>query len=166
MTAFTPIIAGGDEEVVAIVAILFISSWTGIYFITRLVMDQRRRLRATEFAASARENQDRLKALMIQRGMSAEEIERVLAQDTVGDFADRVDAESKMIRTLTTNGYSAGDIARISTAARNDNGYVDEPTAALVEGLAWNWTGAAKIVRAVNERHGRLVRRTRRDPVC
>lgn len=165
MTEFTPLLAN-DEEVVAAVSIVFISSWIGIYFVTRLVLDGRRRARAAQYAADARENQDRLKALMIQRGMGAEEIERVLAQDSVGGIGEQNDAEAKMIRTLTTNGYKASDVARIATAAKNNSGFVDEPAAAMVEGLAWNWTSASKIIRALDERHGRAHHRERHNRVC
>jgi hypothetical protein len=61
----------------------------GAYLTTKLIIRAIREGQQARLDAQARENTDRLKALMIQRGWSADEIERVLnAQGELPDLPD------------------------------------------------------------------------------
>jgi len=127
----------------------------GCIYITKLIVDGFRRSHAAKLEATARENQDRLKSLMIQRGMSADEIERVLnTEGARADFgsATAVDPETRIVEALTTHHYSADDIARVLNASRDEQGNIPPPTAGLVETLAANWADAPDIERVLRSR--------------
>jgi SOS response regulatory protein OraA/RecX len=92
----------------------------GAGFIAKLIVGAVRRSQAVKLEAHARENEDRLKSLMIQRGMSATEIERVLtARGPRTDFAHVAeDAEARIVCALSDNGYKSEQIEWILRAAR------------------------------------------------
>lgn len=125
----------------------------GTYYVAKLIVDGVRKSGAAKLEAQARENQDRLKSLMIQRGMSADEIERVLkAEGVETDFgAADEDVETRIVSILSQNGYEGADIERILIAAR-DGGKIPAAAGRLVETLAENWAKAADIERVLKTR--------------
>lgn len=125
-----------------------------LYLSIRVIAHSIYRAQLAKCETQLRDNEDRLKSLMIQRGMSADEIERVLratdGRPSVGATAP-ADAETTMVQTLSENGYEAADIERIMTAARR--GEAIPPSAGkLVTTLAENWASADDIVRLVKAR--------------
>lgn len=122
----------------------------------RVWMDSRRRTRIAELQADAADNEARLKALMIQRGMAADEISRVLSSGTahaaIKDLDDeRGNAEDRIVKVLADNGYEGSDVERVLKAARV-NGAIGIDAAVLVERLAGNWSKAADIERVLQSR--------------
>ncbi|MEP0845990.1 MAG: hypothetical protein HRF50_04105 [Phycisphaerae bacterium] len=140
----------------AVVVIAIAAGCFVIYQAIRQTFNYLSREHAARIEAAANENQDRLKALMVQRGMSADEIVRVLAARFVPPrlaepAPSGTDAEERIVKTLSDNGYDGKDIERILVAGRvNDR--IDERTAALVQTLADNWTDAADIARILEAR--------------
>jgi len=127
-----------------------------IYFCFKVTSDNRRRTRIAELQAQAAENEARLKSLMIQRGMSADEIERVLKTGAVPapDFrgsSDEDDPEARIVKILAENGYAGDDVERILKAARVGD-RVDPRSVRLVETLAENWSKASDIERVLRSR--------------
>jgi hypothetical protein len=124
------------------------------YYVAKLIVEGVRRDHAAKLEAQARENQDRLKSLMIQRGMSADEIERILqAEGSRPDYAREAgDIEAQMVEALSENGYEAADIERILRVARGESGAVSADAGKLVEILASNWAKAADIERILQTR--------------
>lgn len=145
---YTGLFLGVSGVAIAIVACV------GTYYVVKVIADGVRRSQATKLEAQARDNQDRLESLMIQRGMSADEIERVLkAEGSRPDFGAVVeDAEACIVEVLSENGYSGADIERILRAARAEAGQISPPAGQLVRTLAENWAKAADIERILQTR--------------
>jgi chromosome segregation ATPase len=110
----------------------------GTYYIAKLIANAVRKSQAAKLEAQARENEDRLKSLMIQRGMSAAEIERVLnARGARTDFAQVADdAQARIVRAMSDNGYASEEIERVLRAARPAEGPIPPVVGQLVEALA------------------------------
>jgi len=125
----------------------------GCYYGAKLIAESVRRGQAAKLEANARENQDRLKSLMIQRGMSADEIERVLqVEGSKIDFLGEPEStEARIVEVLSENGYGAGDIERILVAARVGN-TIPPSAGKLVLTMAENWAKAADIERVLETR--------------
>jgi hypothetical protein len=138
---------------VALVAVPAAAS-AGLYYTVKVVVDGVRRSRVAKLEAQARENQDRLKSLMIQRGMSADEIERVLRAEggTPSYAADAENRETYIVEVLSENGYEPQDIERILRAARGEGNSIPASAGRLVATLAENWAKAADIERILQER--------------
>ncbi len=124
------------------------------YYMAKVIVDGVRRAQATKLEAQARENQDRLKSLMIQRGMSADEIERVLkAEGGTPSYAANVEnTEAYIVELLSENGYEAADIERVLRAARGESDSIPASAGKLVATLAENWAKAADIERILQNR--------------
>ncbi len=137
--------------------IVAIVSATAVYYCARVFAESRTRRHIATLDAQSRENQDRLKALMIQRGMSADEIERILLarapSPPLADQADPSDAEQRIVTVLSENGYEGADVEQILAAARAGN-QLDTTVAKMVETLAENWTKGPDIVRILKARRG------------
>jgi hypothetical protein len=151
-------LANGDAVVglyfgAAMVGVAFVAGIAS-YYIVKLIVDGVRKSQATKLESQARENQDRLKSLMIQRGISAEEIERILsAEGSKPDFTEPTPgSESRIVEVLSGNGYGAADIERILIAARSDRGEIPPAVGNMVETLAENWAKAADIERMLQTR--------------
>jgi len=150
-----PLILADEEWAVAVVAIVA-AVWTAIYFIVKTASSNHRRTRLATLQADAAENEARLKALMIQRGMSAAEIEQVLASGAVPktnfvEVDEHQDAEARIVRVLSDNGYNGDAVQSILKAARV-NGRIDPAAAQLVTTLAENWAKAGDIERVLRSR--------------
>jgi len=133
---------------------MVIAGVLGTYFIAKLIVSAVRKSQAAKLEAQARENEDRLKSLMIQRGMSAAEIERVLsARGARTDFAQVAeDGEARIVRALSDNGYESEEIERILRAARPTDGRVPPVVGQLVEALADDQTSSSAIERVLAAR--------------
>ncbi len=148
----------GDEGTVGL---FFSASFVGVaivvmvgcYYAIKLIADSVRRGQAAKLEAQARENQDRLKSLMIQRGMSADEIERILqAEGGKTDFLGETEnTEARIVEVLSENGYEAADIERILVAARVGDA-IPPSAGKLVVTLAENWAKPADIERVLATR--------------
>ena len=130
-----------------------IAASIGAYYVTKVIVDGVRKSQATKLEAQARENQDRLKSLMIQRGMSADEIERILqAEGSKVDFLGGAEnTEAHIVEVLSENGYDAADIERILVAARIGDA-IPPSAGKLVVTMAENWAKAADIERVLQSR--------------
>lgn len=126
----------------------------GAYYVTKVIVDGIRKAHAAKLEAQAHENQDRLKSLMIQRGMSADEIERILrAEGAKADLTGGAETgEARIVEVLSGNGYNATDIENILRAARGDGDSIPPTVARLVESLAENWAKATDIERVLQSR--------------
>jgi hypothetical protein len=126
----------------------------GLYYMVKVITDSVRRSQVAKLEAQARENQDRLKSLMIQRGMSADEIERVLkAEGGTPNYAtDLENPEAYIVEVLSENGYEAADIERILRAARGEGDSVSASAGRLIAALAENWAKATDIERILQNR--------------
>ncbi len=147
-------LAGMDEEAMVLGVVLF--SVAGCVVMALVYTHHRRSTRVAELNAAARENQDRLKSLMIQRGMSAAEITQVLDAGGPLPIDTRVvdgsrAPEERVVKVLTDNDYNGSDIQLVLAAARA-GGKIDEATARLVETMAENWTKAPDIERVLRAR--------------
>ncbi len=147
--AFTGLFLGVSGIAMVIVTLV------GCCYITKLIVDGVRRSHAAKLEATARENQDRLKSLMIQRGMSADEIERVLRSEGVKiDFAGEAEnTEARIVEVLSDNSYEAADIERILGAARGGGDRISPAVGRLVVALGENWAKATDIERVLESRH-------------
>jgi hypothetical protein len=139
---------------IGLVGAVFVAGFT-TYYVAKLIVDGVRRSQAAKLEAQARENQDRLKSLMIQRGMSADEIERVLkAEGPRPDYTrEAEDIEAAIVEVLSENGYEAEDIERILRAARGDGAAISPSAGQLVGTLAENWAKTEDIERILQTRH-------------
>ena len=90
---------------------------------------------------------------MIQRGMSADEIERVLqVEGSKVDFLGEAEnTEAHIVEVLSENGYEATDIERILVAARIGDA-IPPSAGKLVVTMAENWAKAADIERILQTR--------------
>lgn len=124
-----------------------------IYHLFRTYVENRTRRHVASLEAQARDNQDRLKSLMIQRGMSAEEIEQILSIQASPeiDSASSLEAEARIIQVLAENHYDGDDVERILAACRVGD-RIDPATAKLVVTMAENWAKGPEIVRILESR--------------
>lgn len=148
------ILADLDGEIVALVVVL--ASIGGMVWIVKIIADGFRKARLLQLDAQLRENHDRLKALMLQRGMNADEIERVLAAGAAAaPHLGQVDAgdnpEMRIVKVLSNNGYGGSDVDRILAAARA-KGPITADAAELVETMANNWSDGDDIERVLRGR--------------
>lgn len=106
------------------------------------------------------EHRTRLTAMMLERGMTPEQIEKVIAAGQIGqDPAPAVgapsdpcaDPEVRVIEHLTEWDYEADDVQKIVDTVRR-HGQFDEVTVRIVETLASNWEDADAIVRLLEAR--------------
>lgn len=108
----------------------------------------------------------RLVREMLERGMSAEQIARVLLASQLADGEEGeedddalVGAESslevRLVKVLSSNHYDADDVNRILSAARV-NGQVDETNYCIVKPLAESWAEADHIVEILETRRAQL----------
>ncbi len=143
-----------DEEAMVVGIVFFLVA--GCVALALVFAHHRKSTRVAELNAAARENQDRLKSLMIQRGMSATEITQVLDAggrlplDTpIGN--DSRAPEERIVKALTENDYDGADVQLILSAARV-GGKIEDSAARLVETMAGNWSKAADIERVLRAR--------------
>jgi hypothetical protein len=116
-----------------------------------------------------RQSADRARLVreMLERGMSAEQIARVLlaAQLAGGEEEEGEDEEAlvgaesslevRLVKVLSNNHYDADDVNRILSAARV-NGQIDETTFCIVRPLAEGWAEAEHIVEILETRRAQL----------
>lgn len=140
-----------DDELVAVVLVPVIGGLVAIVMVARFYLESRRKTRLADLRAQAAETEARLKALMVQRGMSAEEIERILSTGPARqefEAEENLDPEGRIVSVLASNGYDGDDIERVLRAARRD-GKVPLAAARTVETLANNWTEGKDIERVL-----------------
>jgi hypothetical protein len=110
------------------------------------------------------EHRTRLTAMMLERGMTAEQIEKVIQAGFIGrdveSDADKStpadgDPEVRIIAHLAECHYEAEDSQKIVAAARR-NGRIDEATVRIIETLASNWEDTDAIVKLLEARRDRL----------
>jgi SOS response regulatory protein OraA/RecX len=103
------------------------------------------------------EHVSHLTAMMLQRGMSAEEIERVLRSGAFKPAAAEAaqtgpqNQEVQLVKVLSDNSYDGEAVEKILQAARSD-GRIDETTSRIVQIMAENWTDTDDIVRVLSAR--------------
>lgn len=152
---FDLMLAASEEEMmVAVVAIAGGIAWG----IVHSVCASARKTKAAELRAAATENEARLKAMMLQRGMSAEEIERVLnaQSDEVSrirrcetdDLSGGQTPEERITSTLADNGYEGKDIERILRAAKS-RGPIKPELVGMIRSLSGSWTSGKDIEKIV-----------------
>jgi hypothetical protein len=94
---------------------------------------------------------------MLQRGMSSDEIVKVLFAAQVAEEAAKEgttdEPEAMVVKHLTNNFYDGDDIERIIKAARGD-GTIDETEIKIIKTMASNWKTAAEIVKVLEARGG------------
>jgi hypothetical protein len=93
---------------------------------TAIVARAWRRVRQTDARSG-------LAALMLQRGMPASDIERILMACSQS-VEKAVDAETHIIELMKENDYSGDDVERVLDAARK-NGTIEAATLKLIESL-------------------------------
>lgn len=107
-----------------------------------------RRVRTAELRAG-------LTRRMLDNGMTADEIVRVLATSKISEPTGRHpaanDPEVLIVEVLTGNHYEAQDVQRILTAARA-SGRVDDSTYGVVKSLAESWAETDNIVSVLEGR--------------
>lgn len=111
------------------------------------------------------EHQTRLTALMVERGMKPDEIERLLragpilamaiAEAKPGDPAAS-DPEVRIVNVLAGQSYDGDDVEKVLSAAR-DSGPIDEPTVGIVKAMAESWADADDIAKILRNRRARGV---------
>jgi hypothetical protein len=111
------------------------------------------------------EHRTRLTAMMLDRGMSAEQIEKVIQAGFIGHDPDAdespssaaasADPEVRLVKHLSDSQYEGADVQKIVAAARRD-GKIDEATVQIVETLASNWEDTDAIVALLESRRERL----------
>lgn len=106
------------------------------------------------------EQRTQLIGQLLARGLSADEITRVLS---AADLAERraceqeaasrpaSDPEVRIVKALTDQSYSGDDINRVLAAARV-GGRIDPAVVEIVKSLAESWTDASNIVTVLEER--------------
>lgn len=151
------LLLGSDDEAAMVIAIVAIVGGIG-WGIIHSVNASMRKTRAAELRATAAENEARLKAMMLQRGMSADEIERVLNAQSEelarirrydeDDMTGAKTAEERITATLASNGYEGADIERILRAAKS-RGPIKPELVGMIRSLAGSWTSGKDIERIV-----------------
>jgi hypothetical protein len=151
----------GDEEIALMIAVIGVAVAAALVFAFWIVVDGRRKTRIAELKAEAADNEARLKALMLQRGMNADEIERILSagdataelrSEPIGDEHAR-NPEARIVQVLADNGYGGEDIERVLRTARVD-GAIPATAVRTVETLAGNWAKAGDIERVLRTQGG------------
>jgi hypothetical protein len=109
------------------------------------------------------EHQTRLTALMLERGMKPDEIERLLragpilamaiAENKSADLADN-DPEVRIVNALAGQSYEGDDVEKVLSAAR-ESGPIDEPTVGIVKAMAESWADADDIAKVLRNRRPR-----------
>lgn len=104
------------------------------------------------------EHQTRLTALMLERGLKTDEIERLLKAGTVFVESEPAstkpgesDPEVQIVNALSAQSYDGDDIEKVLVAARQ-NGDIDPSTVAIVKTLTENWTDADDIAKVLRNR--------------
>ncbi|MCG3126647.1 MAG: hypothetical protein CHACPFDD_01498 [Phycisphaerae bacterium] len=95
-------------------------------------------------------------AELIRRGMSADEIVRVLlaaqlAEEAEGGSGAADDPEVLLVKHLTDNHYEGEDVQRILDAAREEGG-IDDRLVALVKTMASSWVDTESIIGVIRGR--------------
>ncbi len=108
------------------------------------------------------ENRTALIAMMLQRGMSAENIERVLNAGGLGvgggeSEGEEYDPEVRIITVLKENEYKGDDVERVLETVRH-RGRIDAATAKIVETLVEQEAGVDEIVGVLEARQIGVVR--------
>lgn len=116
--------------------------------VTWIIAGALRRIRQSD-------NRTALLGMMLQRGMSAEQIERVL---NAGGFNSTIDAgdddaapDVRIIKVLNENSYEGRDVEHILAAAMH-RGSIDAATAQVVVSMAEQGTEADEIARVLRLR--------------
>lgn len=96
----------------------------------------------------------RLTAMMLQRGMNPDEIERILRAG--GPPAKPSDAafdepETRLVKELADHYYDGDDINTVLEAAR-EHGPIDDSDVRFVRPMAESWVSATEIARALRSR--------------
>lgn len=132
-----------DTEDIAIIAAIGGAVLVAVCWILAVCW---RSVRRSEYRAQ-------LTAMMLQRGMSAEDIARVL-QAGVPEQSDNAsanaDPEVALVKELSEQGYRGDDVERILSAARQHG--LDGTTTDIIRTLAKNWVSAGEIERVVRAR--------------
>lgn len=111
------------------------------------------------------EHQTRLTALMLERGMKPDEIERLLRAGPILAMAIAAnkqsgpaenDPEVRLVNALTEQSYDGDDVEKVLSAAR-ESGPIDEPTVGIVQAMAESWAEAEDIAKVLRNRRPRGV---------
>jgi hypothetical protein len=104
------------------------------------------------------EHQTRLTALMLEKGLKSEEIERLLnagaefvASEPGCTKPGESDPEVRIVNAMSAQSYDGDDIQTVLAAARV-NGVIDESAVAMVKTLSDNWAGAEDIAKVLRNR--------------
>lgn len=107
------------------------------------------------------DNRTALASMMLQRGMSAEEVERVVrACQLTADEQAECDPEAQLISLMKESDYTTEDVERVLDAARYD-GRIDAATVKVVEGLVEQGVEGAEIETLLDARRPRPPRAVR-----
>jgi hypothetical protein len=112
------------------VAVLLVACVTGaatIIAATALIASAWKRVRQTDTRSA-------LVGMMLQRGMSAADIERVMTACCGQDAGTDGDPEAYIIGLMKENQYSGDDVERVLDAARK-NGSIDAAAVKIIESL-------------------------------
>lgn len=112
-------------------------------------------------AARKSEHRTRLAAMMVDRRIPHDDIQRIL--DATSGPLDEAsasprsakDSEVWLVKRLTDASYSGADADRILAAARHE-GEIDPSTAAIISTLAENWADTDDIVKLLEGRRRRF----------
>lgn len=104
------------------------------------------------------EHQTRLSALMLERNLKPDEIERLLKAGATFIESDPIctkpgesDPEVRIVNVLSEQSYDGDDIKEVLAAAQM-NGQIDESAVAMVKTLAENWAKAEDIAQVLRNR--------------
>ncbi len=185
MTAVEIINAVAEHWLLVVVIVMF-TCWAVVEMV-RVVAKNWRRIAEARYQAAVLENEAKLKALMLQRGMPPEEIARVLASGSGSMKADDAGSgqlekmllehgieadeikralhgsgesgshETEIVEKLVEAGYEADDIAGILTAARI-NSQIEADAVRLVKVMADNEMDSDDMERVLRARRsGKVV---------
>lgn len=116
------------------------------------------------------EHRTRLTAMMLERGLKPEEIERILVSG-FGDAekaserlldANTPDPEVKVVTHLSNCSYDGDDIQKILVAARAAGG-IDQGAIDMIKVMANNWTDAEEIAKVLLNRRPAMAGDRRAD---
>lgn len=108
------------------------------------------------------EQRTALTALLLQRGLSADEIERILRAGLLApvnmkpEMTESSDPEVQLVQRLSALSYDGDDIQRILAAAQA-NPPIDDGAVRMVEAMAAQWTDADEIANVLKHRKPRPV---------
>ena len=109
------------------------------------------------------EHQTRLTALMVERGMKSDEIERLLRAGPLLALAiadakpgepGAGDPEVRIVNAMAGQSYEGDDVEKVLSAAR-ESGPIDEPTVGIVKAMAESWAEAEDIAKILRNRRPR-----------